>query len=289
MRNALKLSHYARVKFVAIGIGKVGVYSHSVGVGDYCGVVRALHSAFDLEGVDSCFYKLGDHLDRAHILRGHNKRAKLVLLDGVGLIGALFLGYDVVPSARLSARAAVGVAAREAVGEHASAAVGHAHRAVNERLKLDALGERCLDSLYLAKRQLASENESLCTERDVSKSRLGTYDACLSRDVYLGVGNDRAKQRHNAEIGNDKGVDACILDIFKKGAKRRVFVSVWHSIERKIELFSTRVDVFGGVKQLLVCKIVCGGAHTEARSRKINGIRTVKQRRLKLFKVSRRG
>ena len=173
VRNALKLSVPKGIENVIFGVGEVRINRHSVRVGNDRRIVRALHSALDLKGVNACLDKLGDVVNRAHILGGHYKRAEIGLLDRDRQIGALFLVNYIVPTAGLGASATVSVTLGHKVGEHTSSAVRHAHRAVNKGFKLDSLGERSLDRLNFIKAKLASQHKSLCAESRISQSRLG--------------------------------------------------------------------------------------------------------------------
>ena len=100
------------------------------------------------------------------------------------------------------------------------------------------------------------------------------------------VGEQFFDRCHNAEVGDDHGVDARVRDIREEFAQQVVFIPVRHGIDGQIDFFLTRVCVIDGAVQLVDCEIVGGGAHAEQLTGKVDGIRAVAQCRFHFFKIA---
>ena len=68
MRNAFRFSQPGRVEGIPLGIAQVGVYSHTVGVGNDGRIVGALHSTLDLKRVNACLHQTVDDGQGTEIL-----------------------------------------------------------------------------------------------------------------------------------------------------------------------------------------------------------------------------
>ena len=105
----------------------------------------------------------------------------------------------------------------------------------------------------------------------------------------LHLGQDLLDRCHNAKICNNHRINACAADRAQKFAKSGVLVAVRHGVEGEIKLLPSLVGVFSRLVKLFNCKIIRRRAHSKALSCKVDCIRSVKQSRLQLFKITCRG
>ena len=92
-----------------------------------------------------------------------------------------------------------------------------------------------------------------------------------------------------AEIGHNHGVEGTCADLFQVLPQTGIFIPAGHGIDGQIELFSARVDVLHRLVQLLHRKIIRRRAHTEHLPGTVDCVSSVKDGRLQLFKIARRG
>ena len=97
----------------------------------------------------------------AHILARKNICSVCVLLGGNHVVGALFFMDEIFPTTGLCASSVVSAASGEIRRKDASAGICDAHRSVNERFKLQIIGDFLPQCLYVFKRQLACQHDAL--------------------------------------------------------------------------------------------------------------------------------
>ncbi len=285
--DAFQLLHPGGIETIMGGIAGVGVHGHAIGVGDHGGVVGGFHAAFELEGVDAALHQLGDVLDHAHVAGGEEEGAEFGFFNGHGKVRALFLVEGIVPAAGLGAGAAVAVTAGgEHIGQQAAAAVGDAHGAVDEGLQLDVGGQGCLDGADLVELQFPREHETLGAEGGVGLGGGGTDDAGLGGDVNLHVGEHFLYSRHDAEVGDDDGIDTRTAQLIEKGAEGGIVAVAGHGVEGQVDLLAHAVGEADGGVDFLGGEVAGLGAHAESAAGEIDRVGSVEEGGFEFFKIS---
>ena len=134
-------------------------------------------------------------------MRAQNCSKAVLLFDGEKLARALLLGQSVIPPARLAALAPVPAPVCQKRAEDAPAREGHAHRPVDEGLKLNVLRQLIPQLLYLIKTELAGEDYPFRAHRAVDHSGGVVHRVRLGAYVRLKLGRRLAEGGEHTDIG----------------------------------------------------------------------------------------
>ena len=227
-------------------------------------------------------------VDHTHIAGIHDVCTLFVLKNREILARTLFLHQRILIPARLRARAAVGVAPGHVVAEQAAPGIGHTHGAVAEGLDLKLRRRFFTDLTDLRKGKLPREDDALRTEV-IPRLRAGVIaDGLLRRNVTLAVRRVLPGHGEHAKIREDQRIHARRIQRTQILRQLRSLVVARHRIDRRVDADAVAVRKAHSLRQLLRSKISRKGTHTKARSRQIDGVRTVQHGHFQLFHIAGR-
>ena len=247
----------------------------AVGICDRADIVGALCASLDLQARDAGIEQRGQMVDHAHIAGVKDICPLFVLSNIKHLAGALGLRETVLPAAGLRTAAAVGIASGEIVRQQAAAGKRHAHRPMDERLKLQLRRRVGADGADLGKRQLTREHDPLRAEivQRCGGSRIDHAE--LRAHVQRHVGRIALGQRDHAEIGRDDRVHARIVEQLEVRGQLRHLVITRQGIARHVHGSALCVRKLHGGADAVRRKVFRTGAHTELRPGEIHCVRAV--------------
>ena len=144
-------------------------------------------------------------------------------------------------------------------------------------------GSYCLDFL---KGELASEHHALCAEAIPSEACGGADSVRLGGYVNLHFGQYFFNEEEDADVGDNHSVDRNVGELCKIITESRILILAWHSVKRKIYLNASLVGVGYCTAKLVDCKIIRGGAHTEARACEVYRVCTIENGGAHFFKIA---
>ena len=228
----------------------------AVGGGDHGDVLGALEAAFDLEAVHAGGAQVVEGIEGAEIPGGQQ-----VTLDPV---------HAIAHPAGLGAAPAVAAAPADEARKQALPGAGHAQRAVDKDLQLDAQPRTAAD---LLERHLAREHGAgkavLRQER-----RAG---AVVHRHLRAGVQRefrrDGAHGAGDAEVLHQYGVRVGGGDRLDRARHRRQLVLADHGVQRHVHAHAAGVTVADRLAQLVLGEVVGAAAGVEVAGAQIDGVR----------------
>ena len=119
---------------------------------------------------------------------------------------------------------------------------------MHERLQLQIVRNAALQRFDFGDRHLAREHDTPCAELVPRPCRGKVTTACLRTDVQLERGARPVHRGEHAEIRNDRGVDAGILQPICIGGQKVDLLVCRKRVDRCIQPLSLRVDKRRGVR-----------------------------------------
>ena len=191
------------------------IISHlSVCINNGCCIIITLHSSFDLQGINSGFYKLRHIRKCTHILHGHKER--IIISSAAGL----------------SAAPSVSASVTGHTAEEASSAIAVTHGTVYENLNLSI--NLFLDTSYLIKCKLSGRYHSACTKPFYKLCTFSRANIHLCTCMYRHIRKCLPDQRKSPEILYNNCVQSNLVKwseilrkshnfgIFKKGVNSQI-------------------------------------------------------------------
>ena len=189
-------------------------------------------------------------------------------------------------AAGLGAEAAVAAPAPHHRGHQALARAGHAQRAVDERLDLDALrGAR----RQLVKGQLPRHHHAVKALVPQKRDGLPVVGGQLGAGVQLDVRRDLSQGPGHAQVLHDHGVRARAVHRPGGIQQRRALVLAHQRVQRHVDLHAPGVAVGHGLVQRRTVEVARVAPRVERARAQVHGVRAVLHRRPQGARVPRRG
>ncbi len=157
---------------------------------------------------------------------------------------------------------------------------------MDEALYFKFLRSFCPESCNIIKGKLPRRDNSRCPHIVPFVRRSIICDSCLGRNMDINIGRVFFGERHNAEVGNDEGVNACFGGLHKKIRESVYLVISRHGVAGLVDL---NAPFMCGVYRRL--KLLCGkigrcGSHGKCRTAEIDRICAEIEGTLKSFHIS---
>ena len=142
------------------------------------------------------------------------------------------------------------------------------------------------DGEYVLHRRFPCENHTLCTHVVQRTGGRTVYDAELRTHMTLDSRCVPFRSTHDAEVGNYECIDPGLLRRLQKCGKLRKLRFPRQGVAGEVYLSALFVRKLNCGGKLFKIKITCGSTHSEAFSRKVNGVSAVVERHFKALHIA---